>query len=83
MVRLYTKERSHPIELYFAPKDLIGWPKGIARVWRLDSSGKMDLYSCGVFNFPRTVSNMSENRVVTIRLSVKPGHLWEIGKAPI
>lgn len=26
------------------------------RVWRLDESNKLDLYSYGIFNFPRTVS---------------------------
>lgn len=46
---------SHPLELFFSPKDLLGWPKGVVRVWRLDSSGKLDLYSYGIFNFPRTV----------------------------
>lgn len=60
---------SHPVEFYFAPKDLIGWPRGVVRVWRLDKSGKLDLYSYGVFNFPRTVTQtiiqewISQNRM--------------------
>ena len=45
---------AHPLELYFVPRDLSGWPKGIVRVYRLDESNKLDLYSYGVFNFPRT-----------------------------
>jgi B9 domain-containing protein 2 len=44
---------SHPFELYFAPGDLYGWPKGLIRVWRLDEANKLDLFSYGVFNFPR------------------------------
>ena len=46
--------RTHPVELYFIPEDLSGWPMGMVKVWRLDESNKLDLYSYGVFNFPRT-----------------------------
>lgn len=33
---------------------MAGWPIGMVKVWRLDESNKLDLYSYGVFNFPRT-----------------------------
>lgn len=45
---------AHPIELYFIPDDLSGWPEGLVKVWRLDESNKPDLYSYGVFHFPKT-----------------------------
>jgi len=45
---------SHPIDVHFAVNDLTGWPKAIFRVWRLDSSNKMDTFSYGVLNFPKS-----------------------------
>jgi len=45
---------SHPVDLHFASNDLNGWPKAIFRVWRLDSSNKMDTFGYGVLNLPRS-----------------------------
>jgi len=45
---------SHPVDLHLAAGDLSGWPKAIFVVWRLDSSNKIDTFSYGVMDLPRT-----------------------------
>lgn len=34
---------NHPIDLHLVANDLNGWPKALFKVWRLDSSNKIDI----------------------------------------
>ncbi|CAD8181028.1 unnamed protein product [Paramecium octaurelia] len=44
----------HPFDLHFSVSNLIGWPKALLKVWRLDSSNKIDACSYGTAIFPRS-----------------------------
>ena len=45
---------SHPIDLNFSVNDLNGWPRGIFKVWRLDETNKVDVFSYGACTLPKT-----------------------------
>jgi len=45
---------SHPIDLHYTVNELSGWPRGIFKVWRLDKTNKIDVFSYGVCILPKT-----------------------------
>ena len=45
---------SHPFDLQYAIKSLNGWPKLICRIWKLDDTSKIDVYSYGCCILPNT-----------------------------
>ncbi len=45
---------SHPFDLHYTTENLFGWPKLIARIWKLDDTNKVDLLSYGCVTLPNT-----------------------------
>ena len=45
---------AHPFDLNLTTKTLYGWPRLICRVWKLDDTSKIDLYSYGCISLPNT-----------------------------
>lgn len=43
---------SHPFETQFFPQSFELWPKGIIRLWKLDSNNSLSVFAFGSFYFP-------------------------------
>ena len=45
---------AHPFDLHFSTTSYFGWPKIIAKIWKLDETNTIDLLSYGGMNLPTT-----------------------------
>ena len=43
---------SHPFETHLFPQSFELWPKGILRLWKLDSNNNLSVFAFGSFHFP-------------------------------
>ena len=48
---------SHSFETQLFPKSFELWPKGILRLWKLDSNNTLSVYAFGSFYFPFSPGN--------------------------
>lgn len=60
---------NHPFDIHFGVKNLLGWPKALLKVWRLDSSNKIDACSYGTVQFPRS-AGFSEISWYSCRITI-------------
>lgn len=42
----------HPFDLHFMTENYFGWPRIIAKIWKLDQTNTIDLLSYGTMNLP-------------------------------